>query len=387
MRRRVLWTRAWAAILGGLVLSGAEPPASAQPIGECTACRVDSTSASGFSQRCREAGRTVKIECEPPAPPPGNTPVPPAPGDFDRDRLADSYEQALLEKFAPKIWLHPDETRWPVNVPWLLARSTLRFSHIRCKDHQILAMRAVTADDLPNQTHRAANDPLASLPWNACDHTGPTLRSDRHVDEPRRSFFLQFTDRSHNGTRAIAEWTLYGHVFPVGDGRIMIQYWQLYAFNDSFASANHEGDWEFSGVLINAAEIPQKVVHFRHGRIVESAPNRVEWEGTHHLTYVAKGGHAQYRGFVRQEDCICEGTADCAQGFADNCSAGVAWIPWDRRFGGIVNVGELHAPLNGSQWLRYSGLWGEVGNAAPVVRFTSGPDGPAFQRNNWAWPR
>lgn len=380
---------AWAAALSGLLffLCGLEGSAVSQPIGECTACRRDRNSPTGFSQRCRQAGQISIVPCDPPEqqPPPGQ-PTMPIPGDLDRDRLVDSYEQHLLLKFAPKIWLHPDETRLPVNVRWLLARSTLRFSHVRCSDHGLLAFGQVTVANLSQQTHRNANDPLRNWPWNACDHSGPTLRSDSYVSGPRTSFFLQFRDSAHNGSARIAEWELYAHVFQTNNNKIMIQYWQLYAFNDSFASANHEGDWEYTGVLINAAEVVQRVVHFRHGRIVESAPSRVEWDGTHHVTYVARGGHAQYRGFVRDEDCVCEGRADCAQGFADNCKPGIAWISWDPRFGGIVNVGEKNAPLNNSGWLRFSGIWGEVGAAAGVVRFTSGPQGPAFQDAKWRWP-
>ena len=81
---------------------------------------------------------------DPPPPPTTRPPPPPVPGDNDGDRLVDTYEDYLLQRFAPRIWLHYDENRWPVNVGWLLARSTLRYSHARCSDHGILPYGQVT---------------------------------------------------------------------------------------------------------------------------------------------------------------------------------------------------------------------------------------------------
>ena len=65
---------------------------------------------------------------------------------------------------------------------------------------------------------------------------------DRYAANPKNSLFLQFADSSHVGSTNPRDWVIYGHVYPVASG-IVIQYWQRYAYNEFFASANHEGDW------------------------------------------------------------------------------------------------------------------------------------------------
>jgi hypothetical protein len=326
---------------------------------------------NGMFGECRVAN-------PPPPPPP---PPPPLPGDDDHDGLVDAYEDRLLNKFAPRVWLSYYENRWPVNVDWLLSRSRMRYSHIRCTDHQMLAWGAVTRHNITEQSHRNAYDPATSWPWNACDHHRPVNRSNGYTAEPRKSFFLQYLNSAHTGSTRPGDWTIYGHVYPIASEKIVIQYWQLYSYNDSFASANHEGDWEYTAVVIDHAETPKNIIFFRHGHAREAAISAVEWDGDHHITYSSKGGHAQYRG-ASVSGCL---DAD-AQGFADTCSAGTAWNTWEPGFGGIVNVGEKYYPLNDANWLRYSGRWGEIGAAsATSVDFTSGPQGPAYQPGNWFW--
>ena len=196
---------------------------------------------------------------------------------------------------------------------------------------------------------------------------------------------MQYNDRAHEGI-PWGPWSLYGHVYWA-NGQIVIQYWQLYAFNDSFSSANHEGDWEFSAVSIDFwDEVPQKVAFYRHGRVEEYAPHEVNWVGTHHVTYSAKGSHAQYAKITVDGDCQGDRLRDRAQGFADSCNRGMTWDSWDPWFGPIINIGEKNAPLNGANWLRYSGKWGEIGAASDVVTFTSGPPGPAYRSaDHWTW--
>jgi hypothetical protein len=302
------------------------------------------------------------------------------PGDNDHDGISDDYEDQLLLKFAPRIWLSYYENRWPVSVNWLLARSTLRYSHVRCSDHGLLPYGSVTISNLITQRHWNANDPLTSLPWNACEHYGSNNRSDGYTGDLRNSFFLQYLDYAHTGSTQPRDWVVYGHVYRGASGDIIVQYWQLYSYNDSFGPANHEGDWEFTAIRINAQEQPQRVMFSRHGHVHDVAPSAVEWVGNHHVTYSAKGSHAQYRG------ATVSGCVDVeVKYFSDSCNAGTAWDAWHTVFGGVVNVGERYYPRSGSEWLRYSGLWGELGTPLPGEDFTSGPRGPAYQLDSWNW--
>jgi hypothetical protein len=318
--------------------------------------------------------------------------------DADKDGLRDSYEAYLLQKFAPKIWLHKDERSLPVNVRWLLEQSRLRFSHAGgCFDHGLLDWGHVSHQNLTAQRHRNANEPPWCLPWNCCEHEGSERRSDNYTAVPKKSFFLQFTDASHDGLRNPRDWELYGHVFLARDGQIAIQYWQLYAYNDSVLKVNHEGDWEFSAVRIDRDERPIKIAHYRHGHIVESNPDEVEWEGQHHISYSAKGSHSQYRttesGSAIDDTCAEDGVSDEFQGNLvahDKCGRGIGWTTWARP---VVNIGEKSFPMGDANWIRFSGRWGEIGAAAVSIpgfgsvpiEFTSGPQGPAYQEAAWQY--
>jgi hypothetical protein len=316
---------------------------------------------------------------------PDPPPLPPVPGDGDGDRIVDSYEDHLLEKFAPRIWLRADEDALPVNADWLLARSTLRFGHPRCSDDQVLPFGAVTSANITQQWHRSKHDALHIPPWDACEHFGDEHHSHGYQGDIKESFFLQFHDGDHRGSTDRQDWVLYGHVSPASSGRYVVQYWQLYAYNNSLATINHEGDWEHSAVIVDAAEEPQQLVYFRHGHTRTVDADDAEWYGNHHVTYSAKGSHSQYRGREADGGCDADSIPDDAQGLADHCSQGIAWNSWQPSFGGVVNVGEKAHPLNGANWLRYSGLWGEVGLMADVVTYTSGPRGPAYQSAAWNW--
>src|SRR4029078_6530495 len=47
--------------------------------------------------------------------------------DNDHDGVDDNLEQKLAEKYAPIIFIEPDESNYPVNVEWFLARAHLQY--------------------------------------------------------------------------------------------------------------------------------------------------------------------------------------------------------------------------------------------------------------------
>ena len=47
--------------------------------------------------------------------------------DTDLDGLPDFWEQTLAERFAPILYHSSDESNWPTNVDWFLARTALWF--------------------------------------------------------------------------------------------------------------------------------------------------------------------------------------------------------------------------------------------------------------------
>lgn len=311
--------------------------------------------------------------------------------DRDRDGIIDTIEDSLLKRFAPLIFLHRQETSLPVKVDYLFSNSTLRFNHPGgCSDYELIDWGDVSSELLITQSHRKVNAPPWCLPWNCCDHEGPTLYSNSYTGSPTETFFLQYKDSIHHGMTDSTLWQIYGHAYPAIDGKIALQYWQLYAYNDSIRTINHEGDWEFTAVLIDFTHKVHNVAYYRHGHIIKNRPEEVHWEGDHHITFSAKGSHSQYsRAHASPQifslaNCYDESLTDVLQGdiaAQDDCEPGIRWDTWNRR---IVNVGERHFPLPGANWIQFSGLWGEIGSASLIgIEFTSGPRGPAYQNNSW----
>ncbi|MCA9840172.1 MAG: peptidoglycan-binding protein [Trueperaceae bacterium] len=298
--------------------------------------------------------------------------------DNDRDGIWDSYENYLLSTLAPRIWLNSNEVNYPATVSWYLSYSSMRFSHNNCPDHEVLALGRLTGTNLDDQSH--------SINKSLCRHDYPVY-SNSYVGGGESTFFLELQNSARGGSSAKGNWRVYGHVYKTSAGKYVIQWWQFYAFNDSVDPVNHEGDWEYSGLLVNAGSI-EKVMFFRHGNLRTISPSEAEWvNGVHHVTYVAKGSHAQYKGASSSGGCITGLTSvgDIAQAVAaDRCNKGKVWDTWASGYGGIINVGEKSYSLNSAEWLRYSGLWGEIGAlSAGGITFSSGPRTPSYQTSAW----
>jgi hypothetical protein len=92
---------------------------------------------------------------------------------------------------------------------------------------------------------------------------------------------------------------VHGHARKDAQGRLWLQYWLFYYYNDyqllgPFSGGNHEGDWELVQLRLNAAEQPEWIVFSQHkhaeGRAWKDAPKA----GATPLVFVARGSHANY---------------------------------------------------------------------------------------------
>ena len=95
---------------------------------------------------------------------------------------------------------------------------------------------------------------------------------------------------------------VYGHARRDRDGRMWLQYWLFYYYNDfqivgPVGGGKHEGDWELAQFRLGPSEQPEQAVYSQH-RNAESrswsdvrkpfgAPNTP-------IVYVARGSHANY---------------------------------------------------------------------------------------------
>jgi hypothetical protein len=142
-----------------------------------------------------------------------------------------------------------------------------------------------------------------------------------------------------------------------------IQYWFFYAYNDSFASFNHEGDWERITVSVNRKGEFVEAVFGQHNYSKTYKRNQLMFvRKTHPVVYSADGSHASY---PRAGSFNIKHAPNRDHTY----NGGPQWQTWK----GLINVGEKRYPRNRQYFIQYGGRWGEIGE----TRWTSGPTGPA----------
>ena len=269
-------------------------------------------------------------------------------------------DESLAEKwileFAPEVRLHPDDWTRPSNVDAYLAKSSLRFGHEHCADHDVLAAGEVTQASLSEQTH-ATTDFF-------CDHTSTIERSrDEH-----REFFLHADPSVRDGMKDPSAWRVYAHVkkSAVVTGGFDVQFWFFYPYDFAKYGLNHEGDWEHVTVSIDAEGSFVSAWYAQHTYGERFSKDDLAWSGTHPVVYSAIGTHASYpraSSWPTHYPTFADRTAD----------GGPVWKGWQN----VVNVGDEEAPMHGQAFIRYGGLWGADG-----IPGKAAPRTPAFQ-SSW----
>jgi hypothetical protein len=244
---------------------------------------------------------------------------------------------ALLQTYAPRLVLHPDERFHPERVDGFIADSDLVDGHY-------------------------------------------DQRLCHAVDGPAALDCYATADQAHAEPAAA-----YGAYFRAGK-RIVLEYWLFYAF-DLYGTTDppgeiwqdHEGDWEAVAVVLDAAVKPLLVGTSRHCSGARRTWSRVERRGTHPVVYVALGSHANY--FQPGEvpialRCLPPAARAAVQSngivLRDHVAAGTEVAPQIVRLSGTS-----------PSWVSFPGAWGEAqyvhfpNNAALAYGFA--PVGPAFQ--------
>lgn len=267
--------------------------------------------------------------------------------DRDGDGLDDDLEDALLERFAPVVLLHPTEPVRPSSAEWLLARADLEPAPgpgARVMQASILG--ALSSLVVPP----AIEDPTARI----------------------RPFHGAL-----GGSADPRDWEVYGHALPAPRGGVILQYWFFYPFNDAFWAFDHEGDWEHVTVRLDATLRPEGAYYARH---LDSHPgvwfawSALSREGDHPVVLAGRGTHASYATLhdapFWERTCA---TLDPARAAGGGCTV---WRTWSVEGGGVQNMGERSFPRVG--FLDWPGRWGSTGAFGSDSR-TGAPPGPAFQ--------
>jgi hypothetical protein len=251
-------------------------------------------------------------------------PRPLALDDADQDGLPDTLEAALAARFAPAVILDPQEANRPASIAWLLSR-------------------------------------IGGL-----GHLG----SDRG----------SFPPEVRAGSADPQDWVTYVHVYPRTDGRINVQYWFFYTYNEGPLFFDHDSDWEHITVEVEPNGVPRGVYFAQHGNnnpgvyrpwseVRKIGDKTGATIGEHPLVLSARGTHASYAD--QASLAWFEHASGCAA--ADRCTDQL-WRTW--LGGGLVNIGERAAPLGAPEALAYGGRWGSPGR---FLRSRSAPPGPLHQ--------
>ena len=166
---------------------------------------------------------------------------------------------------------------------------------------------------------------------------------------------------------------------PAYPGKLALQYWIFYAFNDW--NNTHEGDWEMIQLVFDApdarralATSPTSVGYSQHEgaeRTAWGADNLQIVDGTHPVVYPAAGSHANFFGEALYLGSSAEQGVGCDDTLGPHVDVNptVYTIPSDR------------AAARGSfPWIAFEGRWGELQPA-----FFNGPTGPNL-KTQWTEP-
>ena len=211
------------------------------------------------------------------------------------DGIADSHRanlEALVQRFAPTLVLPKadhvkvDGRRYQlVPTDASLVADTLWVDRIRAAPYALHDSLEIPLYSLDPDSLVALTDKLLRY------ETGSTFLEAWYFDwiGDRASEWWKEYGRLRSGPDS-ARWarpTVYAHPFVHSDGRVVIQYWFFYPFNDHIG--NHEGDWEH----INVVPTPDRkgiaeVHYYFHVRSVRLPEGKYEPEvvdGTHPVVY------------------------------------------------------------------------------------------------------
>jgi len=302
----------------------------------------------------------------------------PAGPDLDGDGLSEACETQLAEKFAPVFFHSSEETYFPLLPQTYLAQSALWFVDQDCSpDLQAQIKTSPSLQDLLGATHPAS-----------CDTKLPTASNSTRSREKLRSFYLaDLPKEAWVGSKTTSDWVTYFHAYPNTLKGVTLQYWRFYAYHSG--GGDHGGDWVSVHLVLDSHFEPLKLGYALDKKLKYLAWNEIEREGeTHARIYSAPQSHQIHTvaNEVSADGCkglggffSCRVDPNKPETFVrqESWSKGqVSWFSGETGIsGGLVNLGERSKPLNSSEFIQFSGLWGSPGKNYD----NSGDWGPAYQ--------
>jgi hypothetical protein len=175
--------------------------------------------------------------------------------------LKDQLE-AALQKYAPYYWLHSDEQYFPTNL-----------------ENMVISWPS----DLTDKTAYATYDThTGSFDGNRVPVYSRILKNS---DGGYNFIYVNFHDFNGCGPAFDFEAKLY---IPTGSSG-------LDKTLTVCPADLHAGDFEHITIKMNSSLQPVKLTYAHHDGKFEYLPSEVSWDGTHPISYISKGSHANYK--------------------------------------------------------------------------------------------
>ncbi|MGH9201205.1 MAG: hypothetical protein ACRD2A_08225, partial [Vicinamibacterales bacterium] len=258
-------------------------------------------------------------------------------------------ELALATTYAPVLYFHERERYRPQDIRVMLEQARLRQT---ISGVEATVLEPITIAELAS----APADAYCDL-WYGQDDTSGYL-----------NYTAQGSYYDLNGLLDAYPVTAYARVVHADDGRVAIQYWLFYYYNDWYNK--HEGDWEMVQVELDALGQPARAVYAQHHGGTARPWDAIGKVGeTHPQAYVALGSHATY--FAG--DTL----------FPQRADVGNVRIDVYDRTGRVDPVTPNIQMITDTDpaWLAFAGRWGER-----AFGDFSGPAGPAQKGIQWSDP-
>jgi hypothetical protein len=214
--------------------------------------------------------------------------------DTDQDSIPDGLERGMLDKFRPYYRFSLDggpDPYHPTDADWFVRNSALLNSPAVGTGSDQLVPRSVLA------LHPERALGVFTQSWGYSDR-----RKQRNGNTtPYRLDIAQY------GLKGEADWNkiksravgLYGHVSRLSEGRVKIEYWQFFAYNDAPTDDfRHEGDWETVQLHVEAdGSAIRTIIHEVHGKriVFNLAGARVADLGGGFREYTGSGPNRPHR--------------------------------------------------------------------------------------------
>lgn len=315
--------------------------------------------------------------------------------DLDEDGLDDAVEQMLIDRHRPRLIFEDDERHWPIS-----AERFVRSSRLRWNTNPDRTFAGNGWFDTAFSIAQLSTDPRLILRGG---EARPDEPSNTYEHPSHNEWYLDLDDGLLGGVHpqpdGSAHEGMYGHAVPLNDGRIHLQYWQLFPHNEAECVSDcgdHEGDWLWIDLFLDGTPpyTLRQIVYHHHGDsncpptilpfpgeilpapLPPRPPIPLPSDGVP-VCYVEEQAHEWWP--------LASGGGECQfdpSGFdlcpnASHHGNGISY-----RVPQVENIGERYAPMPGSLAaeliLLYNGRWGGWGSECFDHHFEP-PDSPVHQ--------